>query len=181
MLVQLISTSAGWLAAAWTENGLAALTWPQNNREKALGDLNEKLFRWGYRSEGWQQPPSPAGDFPVRLENALVKYFSGLPVHFNFPVDLSWCTPFQEKVLQTIRQIPSGEVRSYSQVAAKAGYPRAARAVGRTAGANRTPIVIPCHRVTQQNGELGGFGGGLEMKKYLLALEAKIKENNPGR
>ncbi len=196
MFTQVIYTSAGWLAAAWTRAGLAVLTLPQDSREKALAGLEEQLLLWE-RREGDQkrqrqsppgESPGPKGrpegfpqEYPAFLEKALASYFQGLPADFALPVDLSWCTPFQKKVLLAIRKIPCGEVRSYGQVAAAAGHPRAARAAGTAAGLNRTPLVIPCHRVVRQNGELGGFGGGLEMKKYLLDLEAGIKEKIAGK
>lgn len=180
MFTQVICTSAGWLAAAWTQAGLAVLTLPRENREKALAGLEEQLLLWERREEVQkQQRQSPAGEYPcpggypVILKKALTNYFQGLPADFALPVDLSWCTPFQKKVLLAIREIPCGEVRSYGQVAAAAGHPRAARAAGIAAGLNRTPVVIPCHRVVRQNGGLGGFSGGLEMKKYLLDLDAK--------
>ena len=199
MFTQLIHTPAGWLAAAWTQAGLAALTVPQDSREEALAWLAGQLPpRERQGKEKKRRQPDPActagetpaenhpedclpenrlpEDCPALLERALVNYFSGLSADFALPVDLFWCTPFQKKILLAIRDIPCGEVRSYSQVAAAAGYPRAVRAAGSVAGLNRTPLVIPCHRVIRQNGGLGGFGGGLAMKKFLLALEAKIKE-----
>lgn len=186
MFTQVICTDAGWLAAAWTGNGLAALTLPQESREKALACLQDQSLLRGRRNEAQDRQMknflagsagNPSGgcpeDAPALLEKALIAYFQGSPVDFPVPVDLNWCTPFQKKVLAAIRQIPYGEVRSYGQVAATAACPRAARAVGNAAGANRTPLVIPCHRVIRQNGEPGGFGGRPEMKKYLLDLEAK--------
>lgn len=195
MFTQVICTSAGWLAAAWTQAGLAVLTLPQDSREKALAGIEEQLLLWRRREEDQKrqrqsspgESPGPKDrpegfpqDYPAFLEKALTSYFQGLPADFDLPVDLSWCTPFQKKILLAIREIPCGEVRSYSQVAAAAGHPRAARATGSTAGLNRTPLVIPCHRVIRQNGKLGGFGGGPEMKKYLLDLEARIKEKTAG-
>lgn len=171
MFKQLILTTAGWIAAFWTKKGLAVLILPPQKREKALFALNEKLSCWEYRDND-PQIENDQSLFLDSFENTLVKYFQGIPVNFDLPVDLSWCTTFQKKVLTTIRQIPYGEVRSYGQVAAAAGYPGAARAAGRTAGLNRTPIVIPCHRVIRQNKEPGGFSAGPEMKKYLLELES---------
>ncbi|GAI87660.1 unnamed protein product, partial [marine sediment metagenome] len=70
------------------------------------------------------------------------------------------------------RLIPYGETRSYAWVAKQVGKPKAARAVGQAMGSNPLPIIIPCHRVITSNGKLGGFGGGLEMKRQLLSLEA---------
>jgi methylated-DNA-[protein]-cysteine S-methyltransferase len=75
-------------------------------------------------------------------------------------------------VWEITRLIPYGETRSYAWVAEQIGQPRAVRAVGQALGKNPLPIIIPCHRVITSNGKLGGFGGGLEMKKRLLSLEA---------
>jgi len=70
-----------------------------------------------------------------------------------------------------LRQIPHGETRSYEQIARTIGHPAAVRAVGRANGLNRIAIVVPCHRVVNKNGELGGYGGGLWRKRRLLSLE----------
>jgi O-6-methylguanine DNA methyltransferase len=92
------------------------------------------------------------------------------------PLDLSWCTEFQKKVLLTARKIPRGSVVSYSQLAKNSGYPRAVRAVASVMRNNRFPLVIPCHRVVARNGDIGGFMGAKSgepvlLKKKLLALE----------
>lgn len=172
MVIQTIATPAGWVAAAWSDKGLFALSWPQDDRQAAQAGLQEKLRRWG--CEICAPSPQTEGEalaYAPLLEKALAGYFRGEPVSFDIPVDLSWCTPFQKEILGVIRRIPYGEVRSYREVAAMAGHPRAVRAAGTAASANRTPVVIPCHRVIRKNGELGGFGGGLPLKKFLLALE----------
>ncbi|MCZ0942750.1 MAG: methylated-DNA--[protein]-cysteine S-methyltransferase, partial [Gammaproteobacteria bacterium] len=80
-------------------------------------------------------------------------------------------TAFQRKVLEALQAIPYGETRSYKEVAAAIGKPRAVRAVGAANGRNPIPIIIPCHRVIGSDGSLTGFGGGLEVKRALLALE----------
>ncbi|MYG13438.1 MAG: MGMT family protein, partial [Gammaproteobacteria bacterium] len=77
----------------------------------------------------------------------------------------------QRKVLEALQAIPYGETRSYKEVAAAIGKPRAVRAVGAANGRNPIPIIIPCHRVIGSDGSLTGFGGGLEVKRALLALE----------
>lgn len=80
-------------------------------------------------------------------------------------------TPFQQKVWAALRKIPSGTVISYGQLALNAGFPRAARAVGTANGANPACIVVPCHRVIHAGGTIGGYGGGLPRKRWLLAHE----------
>jgi O-6-methylguanine DNA methyltransferase len=86
-------------------------------------------------------------------------------------MDLSSGTDFQRRVWRALQKIPRGQTRSYGWVARKIGRPKAARAVGTACGANPVPIIIPCHRVIASDGSLGGFGGGLPLKRRLLALE----------
>lgn len=102
----------------------------------------------------------------------LDQYFAGEPLEFSkVPIRFNWGTDFQNSVWETIRQIPYGEVRSYKWVAEQIGHPKAVRAVGGAVGANTVVILNPCHRVIRSNGALGGYGGGLERKRQLLALE----------
>ncbi|MBI5483396.1 MAG: methylated-DNA--[protein]-cysteine S-methyltransferase [Deltaproteobacteria bacterium] len=110
-------------------------------------------------------------------ENAsslLNRYFNGEVVEFNdIEVDLSGSPPFRDKALRAIRAIPYGEVRSYGQIAAECGSPRAARAVGGAMASNPVPVIIPCHRIVGSNGCLTGFSapGGEEVKMLLLKME----------
>ena len=113
-------------------------------------------------------------DLPVatdKFARQLQAYASGKPVRFACQLDLSSGTPFQQKIWRALGTIPRGETRSYAWVARKIGNPRAVRAVGAACGANPVPIVVPCHRVIASGGSLGGFGGGLALKRRLLALE----------
>lgn len=80
-------------------------------------------------------------------------------------------TPFQIKVWRAIQTIPYGETRSYLWIAKKIGNPKAVRAVGQACGANPLPLLIPCHRVVASHQKIGGFGGGLPLKRRLLQLE----------
>lgn len=105
-----------------------------------------------------------------QLRVELESYFAGQRQSFEVPVILAG-TPFQERVWRTLSSIPYGAVWSYEDVAAAAGAPSAFRAVGRANGANRIAIVIPCHRVVQKDGQIGGYGGGVWRKQRLLALE----------
>ena len=81
---------------------------------------------------------------------------------------------FYQKVLFTVMKIPYGEVRTYREIAIETGSPNAYRAVGSANAKNLIPIIIPCHRVVAANGNLGGYGGGLSIKKYLLKMESVI-------
>jgi O-6-methylguanine DNA methyltransferase len=112
------------------------------------------------------------GDAEVRpLAKQLVDYLDGRRKSFNVELDLSHVTPFRKRVLEECAAIPRGQVSTYAELARKAGRPNAYRAVGHTMATNPIPIVIPCHRVLGSDGGLHGFGGGLDMKRRLLALE----------
>lgn len=100
----------------------------------------------------------------------LTAYFRGERTSFNLPLDLHG-TKFQQSVWNALCTIPSGEVRSYKDVATMVGNSKACRAVGMANHNNPIVIIVPCHRVVGQNGALTGYGGGIPIKKYLLDLE----------
>jgi len=104
------------------------------------------------------------------------EYLEGKRSHFDIPIDWSVMTPFQQKALQATYAIPRGEVRTYGQIAAQCGNPRAARAVGRAEATNPIPLVVPCHRVVAADQSLHGFSapGGLDTKAWLLRLEEAL-------
>lgn len=106
----------------------------------------------------------------TELRQQLGEYFAARRRHFDLPLRYPG-TPFQEKVWSTLLRIPYGETWSYLDVASSLGDPKATRAVGTANGMNRIAIVIPCHRVVNANGDLGGYGGGLWRKRILLDLE----------
>jgi methylated-DNA-[protein]-cysteine S-methyltransferase len=101
------------------------------------------------------------------------EYLAGVRTAFDFPVDWSVLTPFQEQALRATFAIPYGQVRTYGEIAGQIGKPRAARAVGRAEATNPMPLVIPCHRVIGSDGLLHGYGAGqgLSTKAWLLHLE----------
>jgi methylated-DNA-[protein]-cysteine S-methyltransferase len=113
-----------------------------------------------------------ANNSPVleETERQLKEYFAGTRNRFELELDFAG-TDFQKKVWQALLTIPFGETRSYSQIAAQIGSPKAVRAVGAANGRNPISIVAPCHRVIGASGGLTGFAGGLEAKQYLLQLE----------
>jgi methylated-DNA-[protein]-cysteine S-methyltransferase len=106
------------------------------------------------------------------LVRQLREYFAGRRRQFDVPLEPIG-TPFQRAVWQELTQIPYGASISYGEIARRLGHPLASRAVGRANGANPWPIVVPCHRVIGANQSLTGFGGGLEIKRRLLLLEAE--------
>ena len=156
----IFDTSAGMVGILGSDIGLLRVTLPQRSEDEVRrllgGSLNQATLS-PHRFED--------------LSGRLVAYFTGYRTDFPDKLDLSAATPFQRAVWQAARVIPYGETRSYSWVAGQAGNPKAARATGQALGANRIPVIIPCHRVIAYNGGLGGFGDDLEMKKYLLTLE----------
>jgi len=108
----------------------------------------------------------------AELERELTEYFNGSRTRFDVPVHAPG-SPFEERVWRALCEIPFGETRSYEDIARAVGSPKGVRAVGRANGLNRIAIVIPCHRVVNKSGELGGYGGGLWRKRRLLHLERK--------
>ena len=100
----------------------------------------------------------------------LKRYLKGDLKRFDCKLDFKG-TPFQEKVWSALAKIPYGQTRSYKEIAQAIGHPKAFRAVGNANGQNSIPLIIPCHRVIESNGGLGGFGHGLKVKKQLLDLE----------
>ena len=141
--------------------GIRHITLPQPSSEAVLRLLTRNL-------PGAIPDPTPFGDLPHRLR----KYLRGEPVSFGDKLDLAGATPFTRAVWQATRLIPYGQTQSYTWVAQQIGRPLARRAVGQALAKNPFPIVVPCHRVVGKKGSLTGFGGGLEMKKRLLDVEA---------
>ncbi len=163
---KVFATRLGWFAIAWSDQGLAALTFGHQDRETtrmAIGGLATVRGTAGGDNLGRM-------DLVVRLQ----AYSDGHRDEFrDVPLDLSDLTDFQRRVSLACRAIPWGETVTYGQLAAQVGSPRAARAVGGVMSRNRLPIVIPCHRVLGTARRLGGYSavGGLDMKRRLLNLE----------
>jgi len=159
-------TAWGWVGIASSPSGLLALTLPESTQERALKPL---LDRWG-KGQSYDDPRLDD------LKTKLQQYFDGQRVLFDEPLDLREATAFQRRVWSAVRDIPYGETRSYGQIARQAGSPGAARAVGQAMAANPVPIVVPCHRVMGSDGNLRGFGGGLDLKCRLLEMERALGE-----
>jgi O-6-methylguanine DNA methyltransferase len=124
------------------------------------------------RAERLEKPATAGARRLVeRAREELHEYFQGKRAFFSVPVDLSETPEFQRRVLEAARRIPFGEVRPYAWVAQRIGHPRAVRAVGTALGRNPVPFIVPCHRVLQSGGGIGGYLFGSETKSGLLALE----------
>ncbi len=117
-------------------------------------------------------PPGPSGAHPVAGE--LAGYFAGTLTGFTVPVEMRGGSDFERAVWAEIAAIPYGEMRTYGAIATALGDPGAARAVGTACNRNPVPVIVPCHRVVGAGGKMVGFGGGLDRKRRLLELEARI-------
>jgi methylated-DNA-[protein]-cysteine S-methyltransferase len=138
------------------------------NDAQALCGLYFEEHKYFKGSQGWQHSP----DHPVLLEAArqLDEYFAGQRTGFELPLEMSG-TPFQQAVWRELMTIPFGRTGNYAHHARRIGKPDAVRAVGTAIGRNPLSIIVPCHRVIAASGGLAGYAGGLERKRYLLALE----------
>ncbi|NMB75915.1 MAG: methylated-DNA--[protein]-cysteine S-methyltransferase [Myxococcales bacterium] len=114
--------------------------------------------------------PAEAQRLLTRLRRELGEYFSGRRRTFTIPLALEG-TAFQVRVWKALLRIPYGKTRSYAELARSVGTPRACRAAGNANGRNRIAILVPCHRVIQADGSLGGYGAGPSRKRFLLRLE----------
>jgi methylated-DNA-[protein]-cysteine S-methyltransferase len=109
-----------------------------------------------------------------QARRALDRYFGGKRLDFDLAVDLGDLAPFHRRVLDATAKVPAGRVATYTQIAARAGSPRASRAAGNALHNNPVAIVVPCHRVLRTDGSLGGYGGGLPIKEWLLRHEGAL-------
>jgi O-6-methylguanine DNA methyltransferase len=159
-----IDSPLGGLRLAATRKGLVRLALPREGGRGFAGWLAARLP--GAEAIDWLPPLDKA-------RQELREYFEGKRTSFDVPLDLRG-TPFQLAVWRALLEIPYGETRSYADLARAVRRPRALRAVGAANGANPIPIIVPCHRVIASSGRLGGYGGGLEAKKRLLALERAL-------
>lgn len=150
------STEIGTVVISATETGISGLTFSveEEDRENKIERETDLI------KEAYQQ---------------LQQYFNGERKEFNLPLEPKG-TEFQRKDWKALCTIPYGETRSYKQIAEQIGSEKACRAVGMANNKNPISIIIPCHRVIGSNGDLVGYGGGLEIKKRLLELEQKFKD-----
>jgi methylated-DNA-[protein]-cysteine S-methyltransferase len=155
-----ISSPVGTLTLIASDKSLHAILWAAERKTNTKKPL-----------EIVEKP-----DHPILLETEkqLSEYFKGDRKKFTVPLDNSHGTEFQQKVWTALREIPYGEVRTYGQQAVVINNPKAVRAVGSANGHNPLPIITPCHRVIASNNKLGGYTGGLDIKKTLLELEKKF-------
>jgi methylated-DNA-[protein]-cysteine S-methyltransferase len=161
-----VDSPVGDLLLAGTGRGLVRLAYLDRDGGEELvlgrlaGSVSPRIVR------------APGALDQVRRE--LDEYFEGRRRTFDVPQDWRLMSAFAKRVLKATYAIPYGQVSDYGAIAAEAGSPRGARAAGNALGANPLPIVVPCHRVLRHGGVLGGYGGGPERKRTLLALEGSL-------
>jgi methylated-DNA-[protein]-cysteine S-methyltransferase len=161
----MVDSPFGPLLVATTPRGLVKVSFPEvYDPEETLRELAAQI--------------SPRVlEAPARLDDVrrqLDLYFEGRLREFDLRLDWQLTDGFRKRAQQAIARIPYGRTRSYTEIARSAGNERAVRAAGTACGANPIPIVVPCHRVLRSGGALGGYGGGLEMKRALLDLEKSL-------
>ncbi|MFZ5980844.1 MAG: methylated-DNA--[protein]-cysteine S-methyltransferase [Candidatus Zixiibacteriota bacterium] len=163
LYVHSFQTAIGLIRSAATSKGLALISLPVESTvvfEKKI----QKYFSNFEILNG--------GETNKKFEKQLSSYLDGRLHKFTLKLDIQ-ATPFQEKILGLVARIPFGKTVTYGEIARQAGRPRACRAVGHANAANNLPLVIPCHRVVAADG-LGGYGGGLNLKRKLLKIEGVL-------
>lgn len=154
-----VQSPVGTLKLVATDRGLAAILWQNDNPKRvSIGASEERL------------------DHPVltKAERELDDYFAGRRTSFDVDLDFNG-TSFQKKVWAALLEIPFGSTRTYAEIATQLGKPSASRAVGSANARNPISIIAPCHRVVGSNGDLTGYAGGLDAKRYLLKLEGALQ------
>ncbi|HEX8854546.1 MAG TPA: methylated-DNA--[protein]-cysteine S-methyltransferase [Thermoleophilaceae bacterium] len=159
-----LDSPLGRLVAASTDRGLVTLSYADSGVDPVLERLAAMI------SPRVLEAPARLDD----VQREVDEYFEGRRHDFDLPIDWALVHGFTARILQATARIPFGEVSSYRGVAREAGNERAVRAAGNALGANPIPIVVPCHRVLRTGGALGGYTGGVERKKHLLALEGVL-------
>ncbi|MFJ7042635.1 methylated-DNA--[protein]-cysteine S-methyltransferase [Streptomyces sp. NPDC101112] len=166
-----VGTDIGPLLLAATDDGLVNVVFHATDsvRDKALDRLASRL--------GTQPVEAPGAPQLAEAIRQVDAYFAGDRQVFELPLDWSLISGFNRQVLRELAVgVPFGSVVGYGALARRVGQPGAAQAVGMAMGANPLPVVVPCHRVVESDGGIGGFGGGLETKRKLLALEGVLPE-----
>ena len=151
----------GRLTVAATPVGLVRVAFAREDHDRVLEELAAHISP--------RVLEAPARLDPVRRE--LDAYFDGRLHAFDLPIDWSLSHGFLRRAREACYAIPYGRILTYTELAAAAGSPRAVRAAGNAMARNPIPIVVPCHRVVRTGGGLGGYGGGLDVKRWLLQLE----------
>ncbi|MGH2753789.1 MAG: methylated-DNA--[protein]-cysteine S-methyltransferase [Actinomycetota bacterium] len=160
-----VVTPIGELLVALSKNGLCKVAFPEESHDEVLAKLA--------RGVGPRVLVSHRETEAAR--GSLAAYFEGEDVTFDLPIDFSLVrSDFGRRVLDALAEVPRGETTTYGKLAVAIGNPRASRATGTALGRNPIPIVVPCHRVLQGSGSIGGYGGQPWRKEFLLKLEGAL-------
>jgi methylated-DNA-[protein]-cysteine S-methyltransferase len=157
-----LDSPVGPLLLALTPHGLVRVAYVDGGEDQVLSELAARVSPRVIRAPRKLDEP----------RRELDQYFAGDRREFELPLDWQLIRGFGRKVLSAAARVPYGSVSTYKQMASEAGSPRAARAAGNALGANPLPIIVPCHRILHSSGGLGGYTGGLERKRRLLAIES---------
>ncbi|MFE2356229.1 methylated-DNA--[protein]-cysteine S-methyltransferase [Streptomyces parvulus] len=166
-----VGTGIGPLMLAATGDGLVNVVFHATDatRDQTLDRLAARL--------GVEPVEAPGSPLLAEAIRQMEAYFAGDRHDFDLPLDWSLISGFNRQVLRALASgVPYGSVVGYGDLAGRVGQPGAAQAVGMAMGANPLPVVVPCHRVVESDGGIGGFGGGVETKRRLLALEGVLPE-----
>jgi O-6-methylguanine DNA methyltransferase len=156
----------GWMGIAESPKGIQTIVLPKRSKRAVESDLKMQSIGSLQQGESAQQEET---------RRQLLDYLAGRRNTFDVPLDLSQGTSFQRQVWRTLQRVPYGKLRSYQWIAARVGGRHYARAVGNAVGANPLPIIVPCHRIVAHDASLGGFSGGLSIKRKLLSLEGTLR------
>lgn len=157
----------GWLLVAESSTGIALIDF-MGAAQPSKGEIITAVLR---EHPGEALQPASTTGLSEKARRHISEYFKNRTPLLPIPVDIRKGTAFDQRVWRAIAAIPFGRTFSYRQIAEAAGSPGAFRATGRACGRNPIPLLIPCHRVVGSSGNLGGYSGGLHIKKFLLALE----------
>ena len=154
---------SGWCVVDWTDSGLTGFDFGYDKKKNIInnGLKTVKIVKDLSSEAKWIR------DAVAQID----AYFAGTGTSFMAPLDFSGATEYQQRVWKACKKIPYGKTRTYTELAAAAGAPRASRATGSALGANPLPVIVPCHRVLKTDGSLGGFSLGVDVKKKLLSIE----------
>jgi len=167
-------TALGPMTVAATSRGVVASSLPGGSGARVRDYVRRRLPRATLLEASLDGAGAhAAAAVSARAARAARDYLAGQRRSLDLPLDLRG-TPFQQQVWSELRRVPFGRTISYAELARRAGWPGAARACGSANGANPAPLFVPCHRTIASDGTLGGFGGGLPLKRRLLRLEGAL-------
>lgn len=159
----IVESPIGEIFISATDNGICCLSFGRIEKAQLFKQFKQKFVQDNYAF--------------VEIISELKRYFAGKKVEFNFKVDFSIWTNFQQDVWKEVRNIPYGQKVTYKEIAIRIGKHKSARAVGQANSKNPVLLIIPCHRVVGSDNKLGGFSAGKDIKKRLLQMEEQASKD----